>query len=195
MTSSTNRDIGPPDVHNGAVKGALLALCVLAGFSAGCDSAPVTSVAPSPAAPPTPSTARHTLSGTISELVDGVPRPVGADLTVWLWVEQQIPQGTMGSSQSVRTDQNGRYSLPVPDSRVFASSAKRCCDGSRITVPQLEPALAVNRTGSRGASPTPWMKKHVIALHGWRSTGLYRARDSRIPVKSDITAEAASDGS
>ena len=156
------------DVHNGAVKRTLLALCVFAGFSAGCDSAPVTSVAPSPVAPPTPSIARHTLSGTVSELVDGVPRPVGADLTVWLWVEQQIPQGTMGSSQSVRTDQNGRYSLAVPDSRVFASSAKRGA---------LQPCLATTEVRSdttldvelisesdtlSGRVPDRWLSAHPL---------------------------------
>jgi hypothetical protein len=181
LSIANNRDIGSPDVDNGAVKGALLdcgrgrtartaflfALCVLAGFLAGCDSAPVTPVAPSPAAP-SPSIPRHTLSGTVSEFINGVPRPVGADLTVWLWVEQQIPQGRMGSSQSARTDQNGRYSLSVPDSRVFASLGKQgalqpCLASAEVrSDTTLDVELISESDTLSGRVPDHWLSAHPL---------------------------------
>lgn len=170
----------------------LLAWCVLASFSAGCDSTPVTPAAPSPAAPPTPPAARHTLSGTVSELVDGLPRPVGADLTVWVWVEQ----GTMGSSQSARTDQNGRYSLPVPDSRVFATSAKRgalqpCLATTEVRSDTTLDVELISESDTLSARvPDRWLSAHPLV------TGIVYAptEGGRLPLSgATITADVLVD--
>ena len=67
-------------------------------------------VTPLPPAPPS-----HVVSGIVFETVDGVRRPVAAQM-VFLWVRQ----GPSSRAQYVRTDQNGRYTAQVPDSRVFA---------------------------------------------------------------------------
>jgi hypothetical protein len=173
--------IGARDADNRAVKGTSLnggrdriawtasvfALCVLIVIVAACDRAPVTPVAPSAAAPPAPSLPRHTLSGTVVELIDGVPRPVGA-LTVWLWMEQQTSRGRMGSSQSVMTNQDGRYSLSVPDSRVFVSAAKQgavqpCLATTEVRSDTTLDVELISETDTLlGKVPDRWLSAHPL---------------------------------
>jgi hypothetical protein len=81
----------------------------------------------SPVAPssPPPSPHPYVVSGILFAAGDGGSRPL-AGRTVWLWVEQETgPRSFSGSSQSAVTDSSGRYTLRVPESRVYVSGWER----------------------------------------------------------------------
>jgi hypothetical protein len=92
---------------------ALLAVS-MAAWVAGCNDSPRTPTGPSP---PSASPGTFLVSGVVTEMVDGMSRPL-ADRSVWLWVSQD--RG--GGGRSLATDHDGRYSARVPKSRVFATS-------------------------------------------------------------------------
>ena len=73
----------------------------------GCNNSPTS---PGPPSPPLPQS--YVVSGILSETVAGVSRPL-AGRKVVLW---------FGSTESVSTDQNGRYTAQVPKGRVFVSA-------------------------------------------------------------------------
>ena len=83
----------------------------MAAWLAGCNDSPRTPTNPSP--PP----GTFLVSGVVTELVDGVSRPL-PDRSVWLFVSQD----RTGGGTSLTTDQDGRYSARVPKSRVFVTS-------------------------------------------------------------------------
>jgi len=89
----------------------LLAASLAASLAACNSSAPTSPTSPSPPAPQS-----YVVSGTVSETVDGISRPV-AGRTVHLWISQP---GTAWA-QSSTTDHNGRYTAQVPKARVFVS--------------------------------------------------------------------------
>ena len=86
----------------------------MAACLAGCNDSPRTPTNPSQ--PPSPP-GTFLVSGVVTELVDGMSRPL-ADRSVWLWVSQD--RG--GGGVRLTTDQDGRYSARVPKSRVFVTS-------------------------------------------------------------------------
>ena len=57
------------------------------------------------------------VSGILSEMTNGASRPL-AGRQVNLWIQES----RTGRSQTVSTDQNGRYSAQVPAARVFAAA-------------------------------------------------------------------------
>jgi hypothetical protein len=93
----------------------LLAASLLPSLTGCNDSMPIS--APNPAAPSPTARVSHTVSGTLSETIDGISRPL-AGRPVFLWIQEP----TAGRTQSVTTDQNGRYTTQVPTARVFASA-------------------------------------------------------------------------
>jgi hypothetical protein len=94
---------------------------------AGCGSG---SMPPSPASPttsPTPSSepATYVVSGTVLETAGGISRPVASQyLALYIWETEGLPPGMRlrGTTQETHTDQNGRYEIRVPKSRVFVSA-------------------------------------------------------------------------
>src|SRR5688572_12586469 len=86
----------------------------MAAWLAGCNDSPRTPTSPSP---PSASPGTLLVSGVVTEMVDGVSRPL-ADRSVWLWVSQD----RTGGGVYLTTDQDGRYSGRVPKSRVFVTS-------------------------------------------------------------------------
>jgi hypothetical protein len=175
---------------------ALFTLCVLGAVMAGCDGrSPAPPVAPSPAVPPAPSAPRHTLSGTVSEFIDGVSRPVSA-VTVWLWLEQRTPQSIMGSAQSAITDQAGRYTLSVPDSRVFASSGKpgalqMCLATTEVrSDTTLDVELISERDTLSGRIPDYWRLAHPLVTGVvYESTATGRLPLSNVAIFVDVLVD------
>jgi hypothetical protein len=80
---------------------------------AGCND----SVPTSPTDASLPATMSYTVSGILSETVDGISRPL-AGRQVFVRIEHPNEARTL----SVTTDQNGRYSAQVPRARVFVSA-------------------------------------------------------------------------
>jgi hypothetical protein len=78
---------------------------------AACDSAPSSPLSPSPTSQAT----LHQVSGTVSEVVNGVARPLGGHKVI-LWIQR------LNSSESIETgtDDTGRYTVHVTSGRVFA---------------------------------------------------------------------------
>lgn len=111
---------------------------------AGCNSLPTL-----PAG--SPRDAAYTLSGTVSQTVEGVSRPL-AGRSVVLWIQQ----ADSGRTQLETTDQNGRYVAQVPEARVFVSAW-----GDDGVQPCLASATVAKDTTldvevvPRGSAPTP----------------------------------------
>ena len=99
-------------IHPGPRKGFAVSLVAwLAGCTGTAPTVPTDPAAPQPVQPVT-----YVVSGMVSELVDGVSRPLGGR-EVFLWIDQSTGGGW---SQTVFSDQNGRYTAMVPKARVFA---------------------------------------------------------------------------
>ena len=100
----------------------LLAASLLA-WLAGCNNS-MPSAATSPTSPSLPAPQSYVVSGTVSETVDGISRPVAGrrvDLYISGICEQIIPGRDCAREKAevIDTDQNGRYTVQVqvPDSR------------------------------------------------------------------------------
>jgi hypothetical protein len=93
-----------------------VAAASLLAWVAGCNSASP-AVPTDPRDPEPPAEVTYVVSGVVSEVVDGVSRPLPGR-QVFLW----IAQPNRGWSQTVVSDQSGRYTAAVPKSRVFAYS-------------------------------------------------------------------------
>ena len=155
---------------------ALLAVS-MAAWLAGCNDSPRTPTRPSP---PSASPGTFLVSGVVTEMVDGLSRPL-ADRSVWFWVSQE---GT-GRGLSLTTDQDGRYSARVPKSRVFVTSlssfrqqscvATAAVDKDTTLDVQLEP------TGSTANPPTAASPLITGIVHETTPTG-------RIPVRRALVA-------
>jgi hypothetical protein len=147
-----------------------------------CDTRPPTfpvapSTTPLPIVQPT---AQHTLSGTVSELIGGMRRPI-AFRRLFLWIERQTGPGTFtGSSHPIMSDHNGRYSLSVPESNVSVSAWEPG---------ELQPCLA--RTDVRtDTNLDVEVVSGTDALAGWTPEQLAAAR----PIVTGFVYEATADG-
>ena len=107
-----------------------------------------------PVSPSTSQPVLHTVSGILSESFDGVSRPL-AERPVILWVSQNRSGWTMSST----TDHTGRYTVQVPDSRVFASAwhppdQQQPCLASAVVTSDTTIDVQVVPTG-RSLTPSP----------------------------------------
>lgn len=95
---------------------------LLVASLAGCDTVP---------ASPSPQFPSHVVSGIVSETVDGVARRLASQPLFLL-----IRQDRRSYSLFVRTDQNGRYTAEVPNSRVFvyaSGTLQPCLASATVT--------------------------------------------------------------
>jgi hypothetical protein len=117
---------------------------------AGCnDSGRALPASPSPSQP-----VLHTVSGILSESLDGVSRPL-AERPVILWVSQSGNGWTTSST----TDRNGRYAAQVPNSRVYVSAwhppdLQQPCLASAVVDKDTTLDVQVVPTG-RSVAPSP----------------------------------------
>jgi hypothetical protein len=105
----------------------LFAVSLLAWLTGCSNAVPTSSTSPTSPSPPDP---LYVVSGILSEMVDGISRPV-ADAQVHLYISgtcgQSAPFGTVcrveRGRQPYMTDDHGRYTAPhVPKSWVFVSA-------------------------------------------------------------------------
>jgi hypothetical protein len=101
-----------------------LLVASLPAWLAGCNNSMPSSPATSPTNPSRPAPQSYVVSGTVSETIDGISRPVSGrrvDVFISGICEQIIPGRGCASEKAevVDTDQNGRYTVQVqvPDSR------------------------------------------------------------------------------
>jgi hypothetical protein len=126
----------------------LVAGSVLA-WLAGCNNSMQPSTPTSPASPSLPTPQTHLVSGTVSETVDGISRPVtGRKVDFYMSgiCEQVLPVGGCAREKAgvVETDQNGRYTFQVqaPDSRPLSPKPLVYVTGSGLHALGQQPCLA-----------------------------------------------------
>jgi hypothetical protein len=94
----------------------LLSLGSLLASVAACnDARPISPTGPSSTTPSPPANP-HQVSGVVSEIVNGVSRPLaGRRVDLWIW------RGDGGYAHVATADDNGRYTAQVPTSRVYVA--------------------------------------------------------------------------
>lgn len=124
----------------------------LLAWLGGCDNSTPPSAATSPTSPSLSVPQSYVVSGTVSETVDGISRPVaGRKVDVYMSgiCEQIIPGRDCAREKAevVDTDQNGRYTfqVQVPDSRPLSPKPLVYVTGSGLHALGQQPCLASAR--------------------------------------------------
>lgn len=116
----------------------------LVAWLVGCNEAPPTS----PTNPSVPTPHSYVVSGTVTETVNGVSRPAaGRKVDVYMsGICEQIlllPAGcAREKAEVIETDQNGRYTVQVPDSRPLSPKPLVFVAGAGIHAAGQQPCLA-----------------------------------------------------
>ena len=124
----------------------LLVASLLAWLS-GCHNSMPSSPATSPTSPSLPAPQSHVVSGTVSETVEGISRPVAGrrvDVFISGICDQVIPGRDCASEKAevVDTDQNGRYTVQVPDGRPLSRKPLVYVAAAGLHAPGQQPCLA-----------------------------------------------------